>query len=98
MDLVTMLATMPAILAIIQLLKNLFPNMGKWAALVAVVLGIALNVLDFLYGTDPLYGAISAGLLLGLGAAGVYDASTIVGKGVAYAQLEAKRTEDNDSP
>lgn len=72
MEIATTLATVPAILAIVNVLKA--QGLGsKYAMLAAVILGVGLNVADFYLGAYGGYQAASAGLILGLGAAGVYD-------------------------
>lgn len=78
MDALVFLATLPAILALVDLLKKLgLPS--KAALLVAVLLGVGLSVSDHLWAADPLYQAIAQGLILGLGAAGVYNVAATVG-------------------
>lgn len=72
MDTVTTLATVPAILALVNLAKQLGVS-GKWSAVLAVVLGGGLNAAAVLLAGNVAYDAISSGVLLGLGAAGLYD-------------------------
>ena len=100
MDAITTLATVPAILALVQLLKDLVPNLGKWSALVAVLLGVGLNVADGLLVNDPVYQLASQGLILGLGAAGLYEGAKVVGKGTASAITESnsETTPDEAEP
>jgi len=74
MDTVTTILSVPAVLAIVQLLKS-FGVVGKWALLAAVIVAVALNVADYLWSASGLYGAVISGLLLGLAAAGLYDAA-----------------------
>lgn len=74
MDTVTTILSVPAVLAIVQLLKS-FGVAGKWALLAAVIVAVALNVADYLWATSGLYGSVVSGLLLGLAAAGLYDAA-----------------------
>lgn len=79
-DAIVTLATVPAVLAMVNLLKN-FGVKGRWALLAAVLIGILFQEWDYLrYAVfqpafDPrqllIYGG--KGLLLGLGAAGLYD-------------------------
>lgn len=83
-DIIT-IASIPAILALVNLAKN-FGVTGKWSSLLAVVLGIALQVADATMGTEPvaltaqgLYPAVGAGLILGLSAAGLYDVAATAG-------------------
>ena len=65
------LLTAPAILALVNLVKNLGLS-GKWSALVAVVLGVAIACLQA-YAPAEVVQTISQGLICGLGAAGLYD-------------------------
>jgi len=74
MDTVTTILSVPAVLAIVEFLKS-FGVTGKWALLAAVVVAVVLNVADYLWSASGLYGAIVSGLLLGLAAAGLYDAA-----------------------
>lgn len=86
MDIIT-LATIPAVLALVNLCKKI--GMGKkWAPPAAVLLGITMQFLDAgqtyawsVYGLDWHYIARIAaqGLILGLSAAGLYDATTRTG-------------------
>ena len=72
MDVTTTILTVPAVVAIVELGKSL-GLAGRWALLAAVVVAIALNVANYLWATSGLYGAVVAGLLLGLAAAGLHD-------------------------
>ena len=80
------LATIPAILALVNLAKA-FGVTGKWSALLAVVLGVGFAQADYWFGAtgatataSGAYVAGGMGLVLGLSAAGLYDvASTIAG-------------------
>ena len=76
MDTALTLASVPAILALVQLAKSLGLS-GKWSALVAVVLGILLNVAQYALGDFGWYQSAASGLILGLSAAGLYDAARI---------------------
>lgn len=67
------LISIPAILALVNLAKS-FGVSGKWAALLSVGLGVAL-VLGQHYVDAELWSLISLGLILGLSAAGLYDAT-----------------------
>lgn len=76
------LATIPAILALVQLIKQLGVT-GKWNTLAAVVLGVVISVGEYWVYTSDLtpagfYGAAATGLILGLSAAGLYDAAALV--------------------
>jgi len=70
------LASVPAILALVQLAKSLGLS-GKWSALVAVILGVLLNVATYALGDYGWYQAAASGLILGLSAAGLYDTARI---------------------
>ena len=73
---VTALATAPAVLALVQLAKDAgLPT--KAAAPLAVVLGVLLAVADHTLAGTGLYSAVSSGLILGLAAAGLYDAARV---------------------
>ena len=73
---VTALATAPAVLALVTLAKDLgLPT--RLAALTAVVLGVGLSVADHALAGSGAYSAVATGLLLGLGAAGLYDTARI---------------------
>ena len=70
-DVVMTVATVPAILALVNLGKGLGLS-GRWSALVAVLLGVGLAAAQA-YAPAELYATISGGLILGLAAAGLYD-------------------------
>lgn len=72
MDTLSTILSVPAVVAIVTLLKS-FGVVGKWAMLAALVVAIALNVAAYLWGTSGLFAAVVAGILLGLSAAGLYD-------------------------
>lgn len=72
------LATAPAVLALVTLAKDLgLP--ARLAAPAAVVLGVVLAVGDHALGSSGTYAAVADGLLLGLVAAGLYDAARLAG-------------------
>lgn len=74
----TALATAPAVLALVQLAKDAgLPT--RLAAPLAVLLGIALAIADYALAGTGVYDAAASGLLLGLAAAGLYDASRLIG-------------------
>ena len=66
------IATVPAIVALVNLGKR-FGLDGKWAILLAVALGVLLSLAMWAWSDEPWFGAASSGLLLGLGASGLYD-------------------------
>lgn len=73
---ITTLATVPAMLAIVELLKRCgLP--AKAAMPVTVVLSVALGLSQTFLGGDPVYQAATKYLLMGLGACGLYDAAKI---------------------
>ena len=80
------LATPLVILALVNLGKSMGVT-GKRATLLAVVLGILLAVTDGVFGTNPMYGFISNGLILGLTASGLYDVAVTVGKRYAPGEV-----------
>lgn len=80
MDTVTTLATVPAVIALVTLAKNLgLPT--KLSPLLAVVLGVALSLFSALaLGTfDNYYEPVAMGLILGLSASGLYDGAKAIG-------------------
>lgn len=89
---ITTLATVPAMLAIVELLKRLgLP--AKSAMPVTVVLSVALGLAQTFLGGDPVYQAAAKYLLMGLGACGLYDAAKI-----ASPTVEQKNTLDTTVP
>jgi hypothetical protein len=82
MEAITVLATIPAILALTNLAKR-FGLAVQWAVLLAVVLGVALSVADSCLADAGWYLVAARGLILGLSAAGLYDVAATVGNPVA---------------
>lgn len=72
LDTVTVIATVPAILALVNLGKRLGIG-GEVSLALAVLLGVLLNLADFYWSGQQWYAAAVQGLILGLGAAGLYD-------------------------
>jgi hypothetical protein len=72
MEVIATIASVPAVIAIVNVLKQ-FGVAGRWATLAALLVGIALNVGNFYLGESGVYQAAVTGMLVGLGAAGVYD-------------------------
>lgn len=72
MDAITTIATVPAVLALVNLGKRLGID-GKASLIAAIVLGVAINVANHYLATDAGYQAAIQGLILGLAAAGLYD-------------------------
>lgn len=76
MDPITTLLSVPAIIAIVQLLKS-FGVAGKYALLAAVLIPVAGQVIVYEFDESGLLPVIAQGILLGLAAAGVYDAAKV---------------------
>ena len=74
MDAVNVILSAPAVLAIVELLKS-FGVVGKWAMLAAVVVAVGLFEAAHFLGGAGAFQAAMQGLLVGLAAAGVYDAA-----------------------
>ena len=73
MDAITTLATVPAVIALVNLLKDTFNINGKYSALLAVIIGVGLNIANYALGDMGWYQAACQGLILGIGASGLYD-------------------------
>ena len=105
LDTVTLIATVPAIIALVNLAKR-FGVKDQWATLLAVVLGVLLNVADYAWHDTGWYAAATTGLILGLGAAGLYDVTnkdapaiavlTTENTGVAAELLPPQDADDDD--
>jgi hypothetical protein len=74
MDYIAMIASVPGVVAVVNLLKQLGVT-GKWSLVAAIVVGVALNVANFYLGDMGVYQAGVQGAMIGLGAAGIYDLS-----------------------
>ena len=81
MDAITTIASVPAIVALVNLLKGL-GLAGKFSALVAVLLGVILNMLAIAAADSKIIESAAQGLILGLGAAGLYDLTPTRGASV----------------
>lgn len=80
METITTIATVPAVLALVTLAKDLgLPR--NLSPILAIVLGIGLTILDGLAGRgiSNWYQEISVGLILGLSASGLYDSAKLMG-------------------
>ena len=73
MDAITTLATVPAVIALVNLIKNTFNINGRYSALLAVIIGVGLNIANYALGDAGWYQAAAQGLILALGASGLYD-------------------------
>ena len=74
MDAVVATATAPAVLALVNLLKGLGLS-GRWSALVAVLLGVAITA-GGAYLPADVWQTVAEGLVLGLAAAGLDDVAS----------------------
>lgn len=72
MEAVMTLASVPAILALVNFGKRLGLT-GRVSLVLSVVLGVGINVANHYLGGQPGYQAAVEGLILGLAAAGLYD-------------------------
>ena len=86
-EIVTTVATVPAILALVELAKS-FGIKGKWATLLAVILGVFLNWSTWYFGDTAWYPVVATGLILGLSAAGLYDTAKRSSDSVTYTTLQ----------
>lgn len=83
MEIITTLATVPAIIALVTMAKDLgLP--ARLSPLLAVVLGVALAVFDGIATATYIDGQgyaqlVATGVVLGLGAAGLYDGARVIG-------------------
>lgn len=83
MELITTLATVPAVIALVTLAKDLgLPS--RLSPLLAVVLGVALTLIDGLargqvFDLPGVLAVGGTGLILGLSASGLYDGAKAVG-------------------
>ena len=71
------LAGVPVIVAVVELVKRTAAPPERWLPLVAVGVGVAINVLAAGWGTSPVVGAAGAGVVAGLAACGLYDARKV---------------------
>jgi hypothetical protein len=83
MEIAITLASIPAIIAVVTLAKDLGLR-STFAPLLAILLGVAFAIFDLfagagVIGTQTILQAIAAGILLGLSAAGLYDGARAIG-------------------
>jgi len=74
MDYIAMIASVPGVVAVVNLLKQLGVT-GKWSLVAAIAVGAALNIANHYLGDAGAYQAAVTGVMVGLAAAGVYDLS-----------------------
>ena len=83
-DFVTTIATVPAIIALVNFAKQLgIPSKGALA--LAVVLGVFLSVATYFWAGYGWFDYAANGLILGLAAAGLYDITP--GTGISNKEL-----------
>lgn len=83
------LVSVPGILALTNLAKHLGVK-GKWSALVAVLLGVGLNVARYHLASSGAWQAVEAGTIMGLGAAGLWDFVNEARKPPRYAMQDTR--------
>lgn len=82
MDIVTTLATVPAVIALVTLAKDLgLPT--RLSPLLAVVLGVVVSLFDLfatgsVLGTQSVLQTVGTGVILGLSASGLYDGARVL--------------------
>lgn len=76
-DTLTVIVSVPAILAIVNFAKSVGIS-GRFSIALAVGLGVVLNVANYYLGANGGYQAAVQGLILGLSAAGLYDVTKTV--------------------
>ena len=81
LDPITTIIGVPAIVALVNLLKSSI-SLGRYAALVAVIIGIAISLAVHTWGDQAWFAAAAQGLIFGLGAAGIWDITHDRGEGV----------------
>lgn len=91
METITLLATIPAILGLTNLAKR-FGLTTKWATLLAVGLGIGLNLTDRMLAGADWYQGVGQGLILGMSAAGLYDVAATIGNPARTTSNETSET------
>ena len=91
----TILATVAAIISLTELGKS-FGITGRWSQLLAVVLGAGIGAIEYAAPMEfvgltasGIYEAVAQGVVLGLGAAGLYDVAGRVGTKVVEQPVAA---------
>lgn len=93
---ITTLASIPAILALVNLAKTLGLK-GKAATILAVLLGLGLNLAQYFLASYGWYQQAIQGVILGLSAAGLYDLTPTFSKPVQGAE-DIAEIENNTIP
>lgn len=99
MELLTTIATVPAVIALVTLLKKLgLPS--KFGALAAVLLGVAVVLLDTLSSGRLVnwYELAATGIILGLSASGLYDGAKVIGAKSSSTVVEETIIIEEDGP
>ncbi len=78
MEIITLAATPAAVVALVNLAKELGAP-PKLALVLAVTLGVVLSLADYYLGANGAYHAAIQGLMLGLAAGGLYDLAKTAG-------------------
>lgn len=73
LDPITTIISVPAIVAIVNLIKKVTPRLSTWAALVSVLVAVAISMSAWAWGNESWFHALVAAILVGLSAAGLYD-------------------------
>lgn len=76
MDAINALASIPAIVALVQVAKS-FGVAGKWSIVTSLAVAVAINVAVYLWAASGMFDAVATGILFGLGAMGLYDIATL---------------------
>lgn len=71
------LGSVPVTIAVVELLKRSARPPKRWLPLIAVLVGVSLNVAAALIAPSAIALAAAAGLVAGLAAAGLYDTRTV---------------------
>lgn len=76
MDTALTLASVPAVLAMVNLAKS-FGLSGKFSVLVSVMVATTFSVSTWIWGDHPAFQAVATGIILGLSASGLYDTARL---------------------
>lgn len=95
LDTVTLIATVPAIVALVNLAKK-FGIRNEWSMLLALILGAGLSLSDYFFSAAGWYSSLTSGILLGLGAAGLYDVTNKEPTGVTVVTTGSTLVESSE--
>ena len=76
MDAVNTILSVPAIVALVEVAKRLGLS-SRLALVVALAIAVALSLSAYFWSSEGWYRAVAEGVLLGLAAAGIYDAADV---------------------